>query len=110
MPSDERPADTAPTTERHLTSLSATETDFGDGWVASEAVDTNGATTFWLIAPGRPAEGVWNEAHAPHELDGPLPDKWRPRCAATTRATGTGCRNSVRRPGDYCVRHRDGAP
>lgn len=81
--------------------------DLGNGSVAIEAIDVDGATQYWLYVIGGVSEGPAGPI-ARHELTGPLPGDIKramsPLCASA-RTDGKPCRQMVASVGDVCRSH-----
>lgn len=85
------------------------------GWLFAECVNVDGATSFWLLGPGRSDDDA-PRGIPEHERLGRLPAEYRerlglrPRCGRP-KSSGEPCRMLVREPGAACEWHRakDGA-
>lgn len=82
----------------------------GNSWAAAVCITPDGDEALWLISPDYDADiGCACPESAPHEQDGPLPDRYwygLHCCGAANRTDGRPCRNFVSRPGDRCHHHR----
>lgn len=83
--------------------------ELDNGWTLGYAVDPDGVSWPWLLAPHEaPQAGCDCARCAPHEQAGRLPPAVRvrlSRCEALTRSTGERCRNAASVGEQLCYVH-----